>query len=121
MNLTDTMTHYSTFQATTNSAKQEVGTFMFEGQEFCALGSIIDHAKGRAVGYPARDGELLVLKSWGGRVIGTAGKVTARWPVTSWLGSHMEQMEFTIDGKRYTGRGFGTHTMWRGKLKKGGR
>lgn len=45
-------------------------------------------------------------------------KIVSKWKVNSWIGSHMFQIEATVDGKTYTGRGFGHGMFYKGKLKK---
>lgn len=46
------------------------------------------------------------LTDWHGNQIGFCylGK---RWPVRSYIGTHMHQVYATVDGKRYTGRSWG--------------
>lgn len=46
------------------------------------------------------------LTDWHGRVIGVC-MLTSSWAVRSYIGSRMYQIYATIDGVRYTGRGFG--------------
>jgi hypothetical protein len=41
-----------------------------------------------------------------GNQIGTC-HYNAKWPVRSYLGSYVYQIYATVDGTRYTGRGFG--------------
>lgn len=96
----------------------EIGTITHNGREFSAVGAMV--RDGRAVGYPKFDrdytGAVGQMQTWDGQPMGTA-RIVSMWRVWSWAGSHMCQIEATIGGKRYTGRGFGSGMMWRGKLK----
>jgi hypothetical protein len=85
--------------------------FEHEGKAFEAGGAYYD---GRhAVGYV---GELIepaepkphsrALTNWAGERIGTC-YLASGWRVNSYIGSHMHQIYATIDGVKYTGRGFG--------------
>ena len=56
----------------------------------------IDRMAGRS--YP--------LMTWQGDVIGRA-TLGASWPVRSWRGPRMYQLYAIVDGREYTGRGFG--------------
>lgn len=72
----------------------------------------------RIVAYPAKEG---VLNTWHGARLGT-WRTVAKWPVRSYMGSHMHQIEATLtDGRVYTGRGFGEGTIFTGRLKRGKR
>lgn len=65
------------------------------------------------VAYPAEGG---VLTDWHGNTLGTWRSV-ASWPVFSYMGSTMHQIEATVDGTVYTGRGFGIGCIYRGRRK----
>ena len=65
------------------------------------------------VAYPGTGG---VLGDWHGNRIGSWEQV-ASWPVHSWMGSRMFQIEALVDGVLYTGRGFGVGMIYRGKRK----
>lgn len=47
---------------------------------------------------------------WTGAKIGTA-RMTARWKVNSFMGTHMHQFEATVSGRKFTGRSFGHGCM----------
>jgi hypothetical protein len=65
-------------------------------------------------------GAFGAMRDWHGNEIGTC-RVTARWKTPrSWVSSHMCQIEATIGGVKYTGRGAGSGSLWRGKRVKGG-
>ena len=85
--------------------------FKHENRKFCAGGAIVTPK--HLIAYP---GENSILKDWHGKTIGT-WKSVARWPVQSWTGSHMHQIEAIVDGVIYTGRGFGENMLYRGRRK----
>ena len=91
-------------------AKMEVGTFVHEGKEYASGGAFISPTY--AVGYPKGE----TLTDWIGKPIGTV-HYTSSWPVRSYIGSRMHQMEATIGGVVYTGRTFGEGMLWKGKRK----
>jgi hypothetical protein len=88
-------------------------TFTHEGTPYTFGGAVI--TPDRIVAYPAADG---VLKTWHGDVIGT-WRAVASWPVRSWMGSRMYQIEARALGFTYTGRGFGEGMIYRGRRKSG--
>jgi len=94
--------------------RAEVGIFAHEGHEYSAGGAYVSPEI--AAGYP--DLEAGTLKAWDGTVIGAARSV-ASWPIRSWIGSHMHQVECVVEGRTYTGRGFGSGMLWRGRAKRG--
>ena len=67
------------------------------------------------IAYPAEGG---ILRDWHGATLGTWRSV-ASWPVRSYMGTRMHQIETRVDGVTYTGRGFGTGMIYRGKRKAG--
>ena len=87
-------------------------TIEHDGRTFESGGAIVtpDHI----VAYPKDNG---VLGDWRGNPIGT-WRIMSSWPMNSWMGSHMHQIESTVDGVVYTGRGFGKGMIYRGKRKK---
>lgn len=87
--------------------------FEHEGRSFGAGGAVV--APGVVVAYPAAGG---VLRDWHGRELGSWRSV-ASWPVRSFVGSRMFQIEARLDGVTYTGRGFGEGCLYRGKRKAG--
>lgn len=89
----------------------ETGIFVHEGQEFAYLGAVITPEY--AVGYPKHG----VLTSWGGETLGSC-RVVSSWPVRSCVGSRMYQIEATINGRTYTGRGLGDGMIWKGRAKR---
>ena len=84
-----------------------------EGRKFCAGGAVVTPA--HIVAYPGKGG---ILNDWHGNPIGT-WRTVSRWPIHSWIGSYMHQIEATVNGTLYTGRGFGEGMLYRGKVKKG--
>ena len=130
----------SEWQTGPNGERVETGIFTHEGREFASGGALVTAT--HAIGYPhfavdsmsrfhAGVGSLTPLeaiddigargelRAWSGEVLGMC-RVVGRWPVRSHWASHMLQVEATIDGRTYTGRGFGNGMLWRGKVKKGG-
>lgn len=68
-------------------------------------------------GYPGAAG---ILKDWHGNPIGK-WRITSTWATPrSYVSSTMHQIEATIGGGVYTGRGAGENMAWRGKRKAGG-
>ena len=103
--------------------KSEVGIIVHEGREFASGGAFVSPS--HAVGYPdfprfadrVQESRTGRMKAWDGTDLGSC-RIVASWPVRSWVGSRMYQIEATIDGRTYTGRGFGSGMLWRGKAKK---
>lgn len=88
--------------------------FNFKGKAFKASGVIVTDQW--LVAYPGKTG---VLNDWHGQPIGT-WRATASWATPrSWVGSRMFQIEATVNGRVYTGRGYGVDMLYRGKLKAG--
>lgn len=58
------------------------------------------------------------FNDWFGAKIGRY-RIVSAWPVNSYIGSHMMQIEVEVDGALYTGRGFGGGMSWQGKRKVG--
>jgi hypothetical protein len=94
-----------------HDAVGEIGVVVHEGREYAARGATVTATY--AAAYPGAGG---VLQSWGGEAIGT-WRVVASWPVRSYMGSTMYQIEARINGQLFTGRGFGAGMLWRGRLK----
>lgn len=125
------MKSHSTWQTGPNGEKVETGTFVHQGQEFSAGGAVVTET--HAIGYPKFD-EIHysrgigpastsialegTMRDWSGNIIGTC-KIKAWWPIRSFIGDRMYQIEATIDGRTYTGRGLGSNMIWKGKLKRG--
>ena len=65
------------------------------------------------IAYPGKDG---ILHTWHGEAIGS-WKATSSWPIRSWVGSKMYQIEARIGDVIYTGRGFGEGMIFKGKRK----
>lgn len=97
----------------------EDGTLTVDGRKFDNSGAHVDPE--RAAGYPQFDREFIgadgMMNDWHGAPIGTC-RIVALWRVNSWMGSWMYQIEATIDGRTYTGRGMGSGMLWRGKTKR---
>lgn len=87
----------------------------FKNQQFTAGGAIVTNDF--IMAYPADNN---ILNTWHGDPIGTWRPV-ASWPIRSWMGSTMYQIEATVDGIVYTGRGFGVGMWYKGKRKVGKR
>jgi peptidoglycan hydrolase-like amidase len=72
-------------------------------------------------GYPEFKKEFVgatgALQSFTGKTLGTC-RIVSMWRTPrSWVSSHMFQIEATIDGVTYTGRGAGSGMSWIGKPK----
>jgi hypothetical protein len=93
--------------------KVEIGIISHEGKEYAASGSLVTPEY--AVGYMSKD--MNEIRSWDGKHLGTA-RVTASWPIRSFISDRMYQVSATIDGIRYTGRTCGAEMIWRGKVSK---
>lgn len=66
------------------------------------------------VAYP---GEAGVLNDWHGKPLGT-WRATSTWRTPlNWYSSTMSQIEATVDGVVYTGRGAGVGMIFKGKRK----
>ncbi len=81
------------------------------GKTFEAGGAIV--APDFCIAYIGPNG---ALNDWHGRKIGTI-RVRSSWRVSSWMGTHMHQIEATVDGVTYTGRSFGEGMIYRGRRK----
>ena len=82
-----------------------------KGYKFCAGGAVVTSKY--IIAYPGDHG---VLNDWHGNAIGH-WRTVGRWPVYSYSGSHMHQIEARVDGVIYTGRGFGRGMIYKGKRK----
>lgn len=87
--------------------------FEHAGRTFESGGAVV--TPDYAVAYPGKDGKLT---DWHGHELGT-WRAVASWRVNSYVGSRMYQIEATIAGVTYTGRGFGEGMLWRGHRKAG--
>ena len=100
--------------------RAETGIFTHEGREFPSGGAFVSPT--HAIGYPHFPGADRIvgtcgeMRGWDGQRLGTC-RVVARWHIQSWVGSYMHQIEATIDGRTYTGRGMGEGMIWRGRVK----
>jgi hypothetical protein len=89
-------------------------TVTHEGREFTSGGAVVTAAF--IIAYPGKDG---VLKDWHGNALGTWRAVSSwqmGWPVAH----RMFQIEATVNGVTYTGRGLGEGMIYRGRRKKEG-
>jgi hypothetical protein len=87
-------------------------TFYHDGKPYTAGGAIV--TPDRIAAYPGDNG---VLTDWHGRQIGTY-RIVATWRNPRGIFSDtMHQIEATVDGIRYTGRGAGKGMLYRGKRK----
>lgn len=66
----------------------------------------IGKPKGNGMGVDRVLGQSWDVKDGQGNVLGNATK-GATWRVNSYIGTHMSQWYARIDGREYTGRGFG--------------
>ncbi len=97
-------------------------TFTYEGRKFTCGGAVV--TPDRIVAYPGKPDRGLFtstpggpLNDWHGREIGRY-RIVSSWRVNSYVGSHMNQIEATVDGVTYTGRGFGEGMIYQGKRKR---
>ncbi len=67
----------------------------------------IGSAEPNGMGVDRQVGRTWPVTTWTGLPIGNATE-TAKWPVQSFVGSHMRQYHAIINGREFTGRGFGT-------------
>ncbi len=86
-------------------------TVEHEGRTFEAGGAVVTPERIFAYCGPDR-----VLTDWHGSPLGT-WRTVASWPVFSYMGSRMCQIEARVDGVTYTGRGFGEGLCYRGRRK----
>jgi len=91
----------ATHHVTPAGAHVEVGAVTFQGRDFSALGSVIDHTRGAVMGYPSQDEKT--LRTWDGVTLG-------RLRITG-------HARAVIDGFTYHGRGSGAGMLLR--LRKG--
>lgn len=87
-------------------------TFTHEGKTFEAGGAVVTPE--RIIAYPLSKG---ILGDWHGSPIGR-WRIIAQWKTPrSWMSSTMYQIEATVDGITYTGRGAGVGMIYKGKRK----
>jgi len=87
--------------------------FTFQGKDFEAGGAFVSPT--HIVAYPAKDG---ILNDWHGHAIGTWRAVSSwKLPLSAWISDRMYQIEATVNGTVYTGRGCGVNMLYRGKRK----
>lgn len=86
--------------------------FTHEGKTFSSGGAYV--APNYLIAYPAKDG---ALHNWHGKILGSWRAVSS-WLVRSYYGPRMYQIEATVNGITYTGRGFGEGMLFRGRAKK---
>ncbi len=88
-------------------------TFTHAGRTVESGGAVV--TPDYAIGY--YDAKRNAITNWHGEILGTA-TVVASWPTPrSYMSGTMCQIEATIDGVTYTGRGAGNNMLWRGKRK----
>jgi hypothetical protein len=104
------MNYKSETHTATNGARVEVGTVTFEGRDFSALGSIVDPARGVAVGYVSRDKATgaYTFTTWEGKTIAPLAH-RGTWTQRGFYGVRITIYAWTctIDGRRYSGRNSG--------------
>lgn len=88
-------------------------TFVHADRTFESGGAVV--AADYLVAYP---GERGVLNDWHGRPLG-GWRPVASWRVHSYVGGMMYQIEATVAGVTYTGRGYGVGMLFSGKRKAG--
>ena len=93
-------------------------TFTHEGRAFTSGGAVV--TPDRAIGYLGErqpDGSRS-MNDWHGNILGSA-RVVGSWrlPRNCWISDRMYQIEATINGVVYTGRGCGSGMIWRGRRK----
>ncbi len=91
-------------------------TFEHNGRTFESGGAVVTPE--RIIAYP-RDGGI--LGDWHGAVIGTWRAITSWSMPRSWFAPRMYQIEATVNGVVYTGRGCGVGMIFKGKRKRGRR
>ena len=99
-------------------------TIEHNGQTFEAGGAVVtpDFAIGYVKDHKSAMSERGVITDWHGNEIGKIVACTSTWPVHSWMGNRMHQIEARIDGVLYTGRAIGdvhgvSGIIWRGRRK----
>lgn len=88
----------------------EVGTF----HGHSALGSVVDHNRGVATGYPKGD----ILQDWHGNPIGRVRVISRRKNPRGIFSNEVVSYRAWIDGVEYYGRGGGDGMLLRLKRKK---
>jgi hypothetical protein len=86
--------------------------FTFQGKTFVANGAFV--SKDHIVAYPKANG---VLGDCKGQAIGTWRAVSTWKTPRSYVSSTLSQIEATVNGVRYTGRGAGEGMIFKGKRK----
>lgn len=87
-------------------------SFEHEGKTYTAGGAVVTYSN--IVAYPDVGG---TLKDWHGNVLGTWRTVTTWRTPRSYFSPTMSQIEATVDGVVYTGRGAGVGMIYKGKRK----
>lgn len=88
-------------------------TFEFDGKKFTEGGALVTDRC--IIAYPKANG---ILGDWHGNEIGT-WRIVSSWKTPrSFYSSTMHQIESTVDGIVYTGRGAGTGMIYKGKAKR---
>lgn len=100
----------STIETARNGARVETGTLEFGGQEFSALGSVVDEEAGLLIGYP----NGAALQTWDGKPVeGVRLEIVSSWPVRSWQAPRRYAYRVMYKGRAYHGRGFGDGMLLR--------
>ncbi len=86
-------------------------TIEHEGHAYTASGAA--YTDDYCIGYPGTNG---VFADWHGNPLGTWREVSS-WSIVSYISTRMYQIEATINGVTYTGRGLGLNMIYRGKRK----
>jgi hypothetical protein len=85
----------------------------FEGRTYESGGAYVSPE--HIIAYPGSGG---ILNDWHGRPLGT-WRIAATWPTpNSWISRSMHQIEATVDGVTYTGRGRGEGMIFKGRRKR---
>lgn len=88
-------------------------TITLEGRTFESGGAVVTPEQ--IVAYPKENG---VLGDWHGNQIGTWRTVATWRTPRSCYSSTMNQIEATVNGVRYIGRGAGVGMIYKGKVKR---
>lgn len=83
-----------------------------EGKKFESGGAVV--TPDCIIAYPKKKG---VLGDWHGNAIGTWKTISTWKTPRSWVSSTMSQIEATVNGVVYTGRGAGEGMIFKGKCK----
>jgi hypothetical protein len=81
-------------------------TIEHNGRKFTSGGAVVTDEHVIAYVGKRQPNGIRDLTDWHGNAIGICF-ITSTWPIRSFMSSTMHQLQATIDGKAYTGRGMG--------------